>query len=148
MSVGESKGGSMDLLLRPWRHYGDFSGRSSRTEFGLFFITFYGMAFLLLMIAVVMGSSVLDQGAGFGWGMGLVLIWILAALIPSWAVTVRRLHDQDKSGWFILLTFIPYLGFIAWLIFAFWPGTEGENDYGWNPRDGDDPGANLEQIFS
>jgi uncharacterized membrane protein YhaH (DUF805 family) len=138
----------MELLWRPWRLYADFSGRSSRTEFGLFFISFYGMVVLLLLLAVALGSNLLEEGAGFGWGFGLLLIWVLAAIVPSWAVTVRRLHDQDKSGWFILLTLIPYLGFLFWLIFAFWPGTEGENDYGWNPRDGANPADHLEKIFS
>lgn len=138
----------MNQLWRPWRLYADFSGRSSRTEFGLFHIIFYGMAVLLMLLAVTFGSDMMDDNADFGWGWALLAIWILAALIPGWAVTVRRLHDQDKSGWFILLTFIPYIGFLFWLIMAFWPGTKGENDYGWDPRDGEDPNQNLEQIFS
>ena len=134
----------MDIISRPWRHYADFEGRSSRTEYWLFFITLYGALFGLGMFA-----GVLD-GASGGSGVSsvfliLFIVGILAALIPSWAVSIRRLHDQDKSGWMILLTFIPFIGWIFALVFAFTPGTEGDNEYGPNPRY---PSAGVAEVFS
>jgi uncharacterized membrane protein YhaH (DUF805 family) len=134
----------MNLLLRPWRHYADFKGRSRRTEFGLFIIAWYGGLFLLALLTGIFGGFLIDS---FVWVP--LVAWMLAGFIPGLAVTVRRLHDQDKSGWFILLTFIPYVGFLFWLAIAFWPGTRGENDFGWDPREEEpEPTDRLEQIFS
>ena len=134
----------MDIILRPWRHYADFDGRSSRTEYWLFFITLYGA-----LIALAIFAGLLDEASG-GSGISVLFlillgIGVLAALIPSWSVTIRRLHDQDKSGWMVLLTFIPFIGWIFALVFAFTPGTEGENEYGPDPRD---RSAGVAEVFS
>jgi len=86
------------------------------------------------------GMAVAD--ALFG-GMGiLVFIWVLIVFIPSIAVTVRRLHDRDMSGWwylgFIVAGMIPFIGLIAsiaLLVLMFLPGTPGANRYGPDPKD-------------
>ncbi len=65
----------------------------------------------------------------------LLGLYGLAVLIPSLAVQVRRFHDQDKSGWFILLGLIPYLGGLVLLIFMCLEGTRGRNRFGADPRD-------------
>lgn len=139
----------MEMLTRPWRHYFDFSGRSRRTEYFLFFICWYAAMFLAVMASVaIIGSGVEAAFASETMeiapliGAGLIL---LAGLIPGWAVTVRRLHDQDKSGWFILLSFIPYIGGIIMLVLAFLPGTDGPNQYGHDPRD---PMQATADVFS
>jgi uncharacterized membrane protein YhaH (DUF805 family) len=67
--------------------------------------------------------------------MGLVGIILLAFLIPSIAVQVRRFHDQDKSGWFILLGLIPYIGGIILFVFMCIEGTRGPNRFGPDPKD-------------
>ncbi|MDK2770179.1 MAG: DUF805 domain-containing protein, partial [Sphingomonas sp.] len=78
-----------------------------------------------------------------------VVLWILACFLPSIAVTVRRLHDSNKSGWMYLLTLIPYIGFIFFIVFGFLPGTRGENDYGFDPRLGEGaPDYDAPEIFS
>jgi uncharacterized membrane protein YhaH (DUF805 family) len=56
-------------------------------------------------------------------------------IIPSIAVQVRRFHDQDKSGWFVLLSLIPFLGAIIVLVFMFIEGTKGPNRFGADPKD-------------
>jgi uncharacterized membrane protein YhaH (DUF805 family) len=66
-------------------------------------------------------------------GAGLLVIYALAILVPSLAVQVRRFHDQDKSGWFILLGFIPAVGGLIVLVFMCLPGTPGSNQYGPDP---------------
>lgn len=78
-----------------------------------------------------------------------MIVFLIASIIPSLALTVRRLHDQDKSGWFLLLMFIPAVGWIFWLIIAFWSGTDGENAFGYDPREGDvrEP-DDLARVFS
>ena len=146
-------GGMMDKILRPWRHYVDFSGRSTRTEFWLFFIIFYGViAASFIATDVMMGGTALEDSAesdDFSLIYIPVVLWILACFLPSIAVTVRRLHDSNKSGWMYLLTLIPYIGFIFFIVFGFLPGTRGENDYGFDPRLGEGaPDYDAPEIFS
>lgn len=97
--------------------YANFSGRAIRSEYW-WFILAYIIAYLVLAIVdYVLGAQLLTA------------ILSLALLIPSIAVGVRRLHDLDKSGWWLLLGFIPIIG----LILIYWfaqPGTAGANRFG------------------
>lgn len=84
-------------------------------------------------------------GALFGGAGMLFLFWYLAILIPSIAVAVRRLHDRDMSGWwylgFMVVSFIPFVGFIAsiaFIVIMALPGTEGPNRFGLDPKGGAD----------
>jgi uncharacterized membrane protein YhaH (DUF805 family) len=142
----------VDKILRPWRHYADFSGRSTRTEFWLFIIIFYAMLLVLAVVGGILGAAAFqeDTDSGlFSLSMLPVILWALAAFIPSIAVTVRRLHDSDKSGWMYLLTLIPYLGFIFLIAFGAMRGTYGENSYGFDPRLGEGaPDYDAPEIFS
>ncbi|WP_447726269.1 DUF805 domain-containing protein [Sphingomonas koreensis] len=145
----------MDLFLRPWRHYTDFSGRSSRTEFWLFFISFYlGLIVLVGAAGLIFGFSTFEEGAPDNstafMAYAPAVIFLLAAIIPGIAVFVRRLHDADMSGWLYLLSCIPYLGWIFMIIFGFIPGTKGENRFGFDPRLGEEgPGHDeVTGIFS
>jgi len=142
----------MDKILRPWRHYVDFSGRSTRTEFWLFIIIFYAVLMVLAFAGGVFSAAAeLGDPADEPFSLAIIplALWVLACILPSIAVTVRRLHDSDKSGWLYLLTIIPYLGFIMTLIFGFWPGTHGENSYGFDPRLGEGaPDYDAPEIFS
>ena len=61
-------------------------------------------------------------------------IWALVIFVPALAVQVRRFHDQDKSGWFVLLGFIPYLGALIVFVFMVLEGTRGPNQYGPDPK--------------
>lgn len=68
-------------------------------------------------------------------GTGIVFMLVAVALfIPSLAVQVRRFHDQDKSGWMVLLAFIPFIGGLVVLIFMLLEGTHGPNRYGPDPK--------------
>jgi uncharacterized membrane protein YhaH (DUF805 family) len=71
----------------------------------------------------------------FFWGFALLGIFGLATIIPSIAVQVRRFHDQDKSGWFVLLNLVPYIGALIVLVFMFIEGTKGPNRFGPDPKD-------------
>lgn len=101
---------------------------------------------------VVLGGTALQDSADsdeFSLIYIPVVLWILACFLPSIAVTVRRLHDSNKSGWMYLLTLIPYIGFIFFIVFGFLPGTRGENDYGFDPRLGEGaPDYDAPEIFS
>ena len=67
-------------------------------------------------------------------GMGLLALFVLGSIVPSIAVSVRRFHDQDKSGWLYLLSFIPYIGGLVVLVFMCLDGTRGPNQYGEDPK--------------
>lgn len=82
-------------------------------------------------------------------GVGLMVVGVVAALamlVPNIAVTVRRFHDQDKSGWFYLLSFIPYVGGLIMIIFMCQAGTRGPNRFGSDPLGR--PDQNLDRVFS
>ena len=103
--------------------YADFSGRAQRSEYWYFF---------LLLVIVNIVASVLDS-AIFGDIPVLYLIATLALIVPSIAAGVRRLHDTNKSGWWLLLGFIPVVGAIVLIVFLCQPGTVGPNQFGPDP---------------
>jgi uncharacterized membrane protein YhaH (DUF805 family) len=143
------KPGGIDVnwMLLPFHRYAEFSGRSRRKEYWMFTL-------LNLIVASVIGlvvgaglpsSFVLDTAPTFGGSLyaGLLLagIWVLAVLIPSIAVTVRRLHDRDLSGWwylgFLVLSAVPIVGIvasIAFLVVLCLDGTRGPNRFGDDPK--------------
>ena len=96
------------------KHYYDFKGREGRKVFWLFTLNMF-------IINTILGLFSADI---------LSLIISFAILLPSLGLSVRRLHDINFSGWWILVGFLPFLGIIALVVFACLPGTEGENKYG------------------
>lgn len=144
----------LDYMFMPFRKYAQFTGRSRRMEFwsfGLFNLIVYAILGGILIGTGASLSSLAQPGGNpasalvglFFSGFGLLfgLYW-LATIIPTIAVTVRRLHDRDMSGWwylgFIVLSFIPLVGFIvsiAFLVIMFLPGTPGPNRFGEDPKE-------------
>jgi uncharacterized membrane protein YhaH (DUF805 family) len=123
----------MEAMFRPLERYADFSGRASRTEFWMFnllqIFIIIGMAiFFGLFVAVNRGDE--SQGNAIFVGVFMLVAYALIFFVPSLAVTVRRLHDQDKSGWFYLFSFIPYIGGLVIFVFMLLPGSDGTNQYG------------------
>lgn len=122
----------MNWMLLPYRRYAEFSGRSRRKEYWLF-------ALLQIIVAIVALSSgfLVDSaatGTGLTLGMGVYLLFALASFIPAIAVQVRRFHDQNRSGWMVLLNFIPYLGGLIVLVLMCLDGTPGPNRFGPDPK--------------
>jgi uncharacterized membrane protein YhaH (DUF805 family) len=113
-----------NYALTVLKKYADFSGRASRAEFWCFFL-FCIIAEIILLIL----DSMLNTG-----GI-LFSIFVLAVFIPTIAVEVRRLHDIGKSGWFLLLIFIPIIGPIILLIWFIKDSQSGTNQYGPNPKE-------------
>lgn len=110
----------MAWYLEALRKYADFNGRARRTEY---------WAFVLINFLIILGGTFLADTLGFGGS--LLGLYVLAMIIPSLAVTVRRLHDTNKSGWWLLLSFVPF-GNLILLIFTLLDGDYGPNQYG-NP---------------
>ena len=136
----------MEWMLLPLKRYADFSGRSRRKEYWMFVLFIFLVSVALSVILTMLGMSAGDEGSLFGVGGAMLIVLLLfavAVIIPSIAVTVRRFHDQDKSGWFYLLNFIPYLGPIIVLVFMCLEGTKGPNRFGEDPK-----GGGGEEIFA
>jgi uncharacterized membrane protein YhaH (DUF805 family) len=110
--------------------YVDFSGRARRSEYWFF-------ALFTFLLGIVTGIIDRVLGTDFGNGNGLIgTVVSLALLLPGLAVGARRLHDTGRSGWWLLLAFIPILGWIALLVFFVLDSQPGDNQYGPNPKTG------------
>ena len=127
----------MDWMLMPLKRYADFNGRSRRKEYWMFTLMNFivGMVLYALMF-MGMDYETGQPGALGMLAMGLLGLYFLAILIPSIAVQVRRFHDQDKSGWLVLLAFIPFVGGLIVLVFMCLEGTRGPNRFGEDPKAG------------
>jgi uncharacterized membrane protein YhaH (DUF805 family) len=123
----------MDWMLMPLRRYADFSGRSRRKEYWMFLLGVVIAAVVLSIVEGILGMSGMVGGV-YG---PLTTLLMLGVLVPSIACQVRRFHDQDKSGWFVLLAFIPFLGGLAVLVFMLLEGTRGDNRFGPDPKAGE-----------
>jgi uncharacterized membrane protein YhaH (DUF805 family) len=127
----------MEYMLMPLRRYADFSGRSRRKEYWLFTLGIIIVS-VVLSLLLVGGMDFNNGGLGAmgGLSLGILIVFTLAILIPALAVQVRRFHDQDKSGWFVLLNFLPYVGGIIVLVMMCLEGTRGPNRFGPDPKGG------------
>lgn len=150
----------MQWMILPFKRYFDFEGRSRRMEYWMFILfntavalvltgpvlfTAFGVALDPELSAAgddAVGEAILASMSGFG-GLSLALygLFALFAFIPSIAVTVRRLHDRDMSGWwylgFTVAGILPLVGLIASLVFLvllLLPGTAGSNRFGPDPK--------------
>ena len=120
----------MNWYLKVLNSYNDFNGRARRKEYWMF---------VLINLMFSMAAAFLDRMFGITWaevGYGpLYVIYGLVVLIPGLAVLVRRLHDIGKSGWMILIAFVPLIG-VFWLLFLLvTDSSSGENQYGINPKE-------------
>lgn len=141
----------MEWALLPLKKYSDFTGRSRRKEFWMF---------MLLMIVVSVVATTIDAMLGMsGLVLGvygpLSLVVVVALLTPQLSVSVRRLHDTNRSGWWVLLGFMPavtmllsgltgigslnLLSLVALVLIYFFvlEGTRGPNQYGPDPKEGE-----------
>ena len=128
-------------MLNPLRKYADFTGRARRREFWSFFLFVWVLLFVFMYLdsALGLGGSFTSwrTGNSIGFNMtGGVLsaLFGLAVLLPSLAVSVRRLHDVGKSGWFLLFIVVLIFGWIYLLYLYVQPGTAGPNEYGADPK--------------
>lgn len=126
----------MEYALEPFRKYADFSGRARRREY---------WGFTLLITLVYIGLMVLMAIESLALIASIVLIIFgLGIIVPSLAVTVRRLHDTNKSGWWYFIGLIPLVGLVL-LVFMVMPGDTGPNQYGPDPK-----GSNIigDEVFA
>ena len=181
----------MEWMLLPLKRYAEFSGRSRRMEFWMFTLGVFLLYLVFMVVAMVIGLGAMGMATsgsgglaaggmmGFLGSMGIlaivfVVIW-LGLIVPTLAVQVRRLHDTDRSGWWVMIYWGPVLlswvlsvgaaangstgvsaiggivsllgliGAIVLLVFWCLPGTTGPNRYGPDPLGG---ASNLGETFS
>ncbi|NEX16604.1 MAG: DUF805 domain-containing protein [Halochromatium sp.] len=127
----------MNWYFEALRKYAVFTGRSRRKEYWIFFLVNFVVVTTLLLVDQQIGMFDQETGAGLLSG-----IYSLALLVPSIAVAVRRLHDTDRVGWWVLLSLIPIIGSIILIFFLIQDSTAGDNRFGPNPK-GIGAGYNL-----
>jgi uncharacterized membrane protein YhaH (DUF805 family) len=110
--------------------YAVFTGRAQRKEYWYFYLFSVLITLALAILDMLIGSF--DKVSGVGVLSGL---YSLAVLIPNLAVTVRRLHDTGRSGWWFLIVLVPFIGGIVLLIFLVQDSMPGTNQYGANPKE-------------
>lgn len=138
----------MNDFILPLKRYAQFSGRSRRREYWLYGLFVFVMVFLLSILDAVLGlGGAVQSTAGRTGDLGfqasfntqggiLTGLFALATLIPNIAVNVRRLHDTDRSAWWLLIVLVPLVGAIVWLVFMCLDGTRGANRFGPDPKEG------------
>ena len=123
--------GFMDALTTVFRNkYATFSGRASRSEYWWSYLGYFVIATVLQIFALVGGIALIDAGE-LALLPGLIALGgIVAMIIPTIAVSVRRMHDTGKSGWMLLILIIPCIGFILWIVWMVEDGQAHDNAYG------------------
>ena len=123
--------------------YATFSGRARRAEFWWFALFVWGVSMVLSLVDSILFGSVTatttPTSASFEASTDSPMLsglFMLLVLLPSLAVSVRRLHDTDRSGWFLLIVLIPLIGPIILLVLFAGRGTEGRNRFGPDPLAG------------
>ncbi len=118
----------MNWYLVVLKKYAVFSGRARRKEYWMFTLFSTIIALVLGFIEGIVGiAPETNQSI-------LVGIYTLAVLIPSIAVSVRRLHDTGRSGWWVLISLVPLIGAIVLIVFTVQDSQQGDNQYGSNPK--------------
>ncbi len=112
----------MKWYIAALKKYAIFNGRSRRTEYWMF---------ILFNLLIAITIAMLETATGV---VGLSLIYGLAMLIPGFSVTIRRLHDTDRSGWWLLISLVPLIGWIIFLIFMVLEGKPERNRFGPDPK--------------
>jgi uncharacterized membrane protein YhaH (DUF805 family) len=113
----------MNWYLEVLKKYAEFKGRARRKEYWMFFLINLIIAVVIAFVEGMFGSP------------GIIgMLYSLAVLLPAIGVTVRRLHDTDRTGWWILVFLIPLIGWIVLLVFMVLDSQPGDNEYGPNPK--------------
>jgi len=119
----------MDWYLEVLKKYAVFEGRAGRKEYWFFILFNILISMALGYVDWLTGNINPETGLGILSG-----IYALGVMIPGMAVSVRRLHDTDRSGWWLLITFVPVIGAIVFLYFMVLDSNPETNEYGTSPK--------------
>ncbi len=125
------------------KNYANFNGRARRAEYWYFALG----NFLLIIPFYIVGmiGAFTESAAMSTLGLAVYGIVFLATIVPTLAVSVRRLHDINKSGWLYLIVFIPFIGAIIILVWFFTDGDRFTNNYGTDPKNQDEVEFDFER---
>ncbi|MEU1305611.1 DUF805 domain-containing protein [Streptomyces shenzhenensis] len=115
----------MNWYIEVLKKYAVFEGRARRKEYWMFALVNVVIAIVLAIVDAVLGTQIPS------------VVYALAVLLPGLGVSVRRLHDTGRTGWWLLIGIIPLVGAIVLLIFTVSEGTKGQNEYGADPKEGE-----------
>lgn len=128
----------MNWYLAAFKKYAEFSGRATRQEYWMFVL--FNMVFASAA-SLLDGFLGLNYAGSYGGNYGLINgLYSLILFIPGLAVTVRRLHDTKRSGWFLLIALIPIIGWIRIIVVLAKAGENGYNKYGADPQESNSDG--------
>jgi uncharacterized membrane protein YhaH (DUF805 family) len=119
----------MNWYFEVFKKYAVFQGRAGRKEYWFFVLFNIIVSTALAFLDRITGTFVADAGFGI-----LSAIYTLAVILPGIAVSVRRLHDTGRSGWWFLVTIVPILGFFVFLYFMVLDSDPGANKFGASPN--------------
>jgi uncharacterized membrane protein YhaH (DUF805 family) len=119
----------MSWYLTVLKKYAVFGGRARRKEYWMFVLFNIIFSLVALLLDRLLGTRVGESGSGW-----ISILYSLAVIIPSLAVSIRRLHDVGKTGWWLLIGLVPLIGAIWLLILYIGDSQMGENQYGPNPK--------------
>ncbi len=121
-----------------WKNFADFSGRTRRKDYWLALIATAIISGVLGVVLSLTGNASVDPTTGLttynALGSAITSIWSLVNLVPGLAICVRRMHDVDKRGWFLLWELVPIVGAIVVFIKNVTAGTKGDNRFGKDPK--------------
>ena len=118
----------MQWYIKCLKNYVTFSGRAQRAEYWYFVLFNLLVGVALSLVDMLLGTY--DSGTGNGLLAG---IYTLAVFLPGLAVTIRRLHDIDRRGWWVLIIFVPLIGILVLLFFMI-KDSGPDNRFGPNPK--------------
>ena len=119
----------MEWFVEAMRKYAVFKGRARRKEYWWFLLVYILVSVVLTVLDGIIGQY--DAQSGMGLLSGL---FALGTFLPALAVAVRRLHDTDRSGWWVLITLVPLVGLLVFVFFMARSGTAGDNRFGTDPK--------------
>jgi uncharacterized membrane protein YhaH (DUF805 family) len=128
-----------DAIKSVFSQYVGFSGRARRSEYWWFVVFSILVNVVTTLLDNVLGTTMGSDDALYNAGI-IGTIAGLALLLPSLALAVRRLHDTDRTGWWLLIVLVPFLGAIVLLVFFVLDSTPGANRFGPNPKGLEVPG--------
>ena len=124
------------------KNYANFSGRARRAEFWYFTLASFLIYIIFAFLTAITGIA--NDGSPL---LAIIFaIFYLSLIIPTLAVTVRRLHDINKSGWYYFISLIPLVGSIILLVWLFTDGDRLVNNYGDDPKNPGIPKFDFENV--
>lgn len=128
----------LEAVKSAYRNYFRFSGRAVRSEYWWYFLFNIAVAAVIALVEGGTSSVSGPGGVSASYNAGLFgSLWSLANLVPGLAVGVRRLHDTDRSGWWLLIAFVPLIGALLLIYWLASRGTPGGNRFGADPMGAD-----------